>query len=97
MMSYKYYDLIRKPIITEKSTILSELNKYSFTVMPSADKSSIRNAIEHIFAVKVTKVHIMNMEGKKKRFKGRMGCRVNSKKAIVTLESGYSIDFAGVK
>ena len=90
-----HYDLIRKPIITEKTTFLSEQNKYTFRVLPSATKETIKAAIEHIFSVKVKKINILNVEGKRKRFKGREGCRSDFKKAIVTLEQNYTIDFTG--
>ena len=92
---FKHYDLIRKPIITEKTTLLSEQNKFTFKVLKAATKESVKVAIEHIFAVKVKKVNILNIDGKKKRFKGREGCRADFKKAIVTLEPNYTIDFTG--
>lgn len=94
----KYYDLIRKPIITEKSAFLTEgQNKFTFRVASSANKSCIKLAVENIFFVKVKKVHIINVLGKKKRFKGREGVRSSFKKAIVTLEKDCTIDFTGVK
>lgn len=95
MSSYKYYDLIRRPIVTEKTTLLSEQNKYSFYVDKSAEKLTVKKAIEEIFKVKVLKVNILNVKGKKKRFKGIIGQQVNRKKAIVTLEKDHTIDFAG--
>lgn len=97
MIKYKQYDLIRTPIITEKSTLLSENNKYTFKVLNKVNKLDIKKAIESIFSVKVSKVHIINIQGKVKRFKGILGSRSNYKKAIVTLDKGYSIDLAGVK
>lgn len=95
MKSYKYYDLIRNPIITEKTTILSEQNKFIFHVAGNAEKSSIKMAIEKIFQVKVKKVNVMNVKGKKTRFKGVIGRQSDKKKAIVTLEKDYNIDFTG--
>ncbi|AFB31428.1 50S ribosomal protein L23 [Rickettsia rhipicephali] len=95
MSSYKYYDLIRKPIITEKTTTLSEQNKYAFYVDKFAEKLTVKKAIEEIFTVKVKKVNILNVKGKKKRFKGIIGTQINRKKAIVTLEKDHNIDFAG--
>lgn len=95
-MIKEYYDLIKKPLITEKSTILSEQNKFSFNVSVTATKQKVKSAVEAIFDVKVKNVHIINVLGKKKRFKGRMGTRVDVKKAIVTLETGHTIDFGGV-
>ncbi len=95
MKSYKHYDLIRNPVITEKSTILSEQNKFTFHVANEAEKASVKMAIEKIFQVKVKKVNIMNVKGKRKRFKGVNGKQSDKKKAIVTLEKNYTIDFAG--
>jgi large subunit ribosomal protein L23 len=95
MKSYKHYDLIRKPIITEKTTDLSDLNKFTFEVSSTAEKPAIKAAIENIFEVKVQKVNILNVKGKHKRFKGVNGRQSDKKKAIVTLEKNYTIDFAG--
>ncbi|ABV75273.1 50S ribosomal protein L23 [Rickettsia akari str. Hartford] len=95
MSSYKYYDLIRKPIITEKTTNISEQNKYAFYVDKFAKKLTVKKAIEEIFKVKVKKVNILNVKGKKKTFKGITGTQINRKKAIVTLEKDHNIDFAG--
>ncbi|WP_367364417.1 50S ribosomal protein L23 [Candidatus Tisiphia endosymbiont of Nedyus quadrimaculatus] len=96
MKSYKHYDLIRNPVITEKSNILSEQqNKFTFHVADSAEKVSIKMAVEKIFQVKVKKVNIMNVKGKRKRFKGVNGRQSDKKKAIVTLEKDYTIDFTG--
>lgn len=95
MKNYQYYDLIRKPLITEKTTMLTEQNKFTFTVAKIGKKSSIKTAIEKIFEVKVKKVNILNVKGKTKRFKGRIGRQSDMKKAIVTLEKGYTIDLTG--
>lgn len=95
MNSYKHYDLIRAPIVTEKSTALSGQNKFTFHVATSAEKATIKIAIEKIFQVKVKKVNIMNVKGKNKRFKGIQGKQSDKKKAIVTLEKDYVIDFTG--
>lgn len=89
------YDLIKKPLITEKSTALGEQNKYVFEVIPAANKHSIKKAIEEIFEVKVKAVNMLNQKGKVKKFKGIMGRRSDVKKAIVTLEKDYTIDLAG--
>lgn len=91
----RYYDLIRRPVITEKTTFLSEMHKFTFYVDRAAKKISVKKAIEEIFKVKVKKVNILNVKGKKKRFKGINGCQSDKKKAIVTLEKDYSIDFSG--
>lgn len=95
MKSYQHYDLIRSPIITEKTTILSEQNKFTFHVASYAEKAFVKSAIEEIFAVKVKKVNIINVKGKKKRFKGINGRQSDKKKAIVTLQKDYTIDFSG--
>lgn len=89
------YDLIHKPLITEKTTILSEQNKYVFKVATCASKPLIKKAVEAIFEVKVKSVNMINQKGKVKKFKGTIGRRSDIKKAIVTLENGYNIDFTG--
>jgi large subunit ribosomal protein L23 len=94
-MKHNYYDLIRRPLITEKTTMLGEQNKYSFEVASNANKNSVKSAIEMIFGVKVSKVNIINIIGKVKRFKGRIGKQSDAKKAIVTLEKDHNIDLSG--
>lgn len=90
------HDLIRKPIITEKSTNLTEVsNKYVFEVSAEANKSNVKKAVEFVFGVKVQKVNVINQLGKTKRFKGKLGKRSDFKKAIVTLGEGDQIDFSG--
>lgn len=97
-MNLTSFDIIKEPIITEKSTILSEQNKYVFAVDKKATKNGVTKAIEEIFGVKVTKVNVTNIPGKVKRFKGRLGKRQDLKKAVVTLEKDSVIDFtSGVK
>lgn len=93
MIKAHYYDLIKKPIITEKATALSENNKYVFQVPFFANKSSIKSAITKIFEVEVKKVNIINLKGKVKRFRGHIGRQSDIKKAIVTLKPGSNIDF----
>jgi large subunit ribosomal protein L23 len=97
MKDYKHYDLVRKPIISEKTTNLAEQNKFTFEVAELATKISVKSAIEKIFEVKVKKVNILNVKGKIKRFKGVKGRQSDMKKAIVTLEKNYTIDFGGSK
>jgi large subunit ribosomal protein L23 len=98
MKDAKYYDLIRKPITTEKTTMLSEQNKFTFEVSQKATKLLVKSAIEKVFGVKVSKVNMINIQGKVKRFKGRIGRQSDIRKAIVTLEKDYTIDLsAGVK
>ena len=95
MFSYKLFDVIRRPVLTEKALRDSEeRSKYCFIVDPMADKSSVREAVEKIFAVRVTKVNILNVKGKTKVFRRVIGRRADRKKAIVTLEKGCSIDFS---
>lgn len=92
------YGVIRRPIMTEKSTMLAEAGKYVFEVASSVDKGVVRKAIESIFGVQVEKVNIMNVKGKTKRFRGRLGVRQGYKKAVITLKDGQEIDFvSGVK
>ena len=86
------YDVIRYPHITEKTTTLSQFNKYVFKVDMLASKNVIKAAISKIFNVKVKDVNTVKMKGKIKKFKGKLGKRVDFKKAIVTLEPGQQID-----
>jgi large subunit ribosomal protein L23 len=86
------YDVIVKPIITEKGTMASEHNQVVFKVALSANKTAIKSAVEKLFNVKVTAVNTLTTKGKKKMFKGRPGQRSDVKKAIVTLAAGSSID-----
>ena len=86
------YDIIRAPIITEKSTTASENNQVVFQVAKDATKPAIKHAVEQLFDVKVKAVNTLILKGKVKRFRGRPGKRNDVKKAIVTLEEGQSID-----
>lgn len=90
----RLYDVIERPVITEKSTVLSEQNKVVFKVSATADKTQIKAAVEQIFGVKVAKVNTINIEGKTKRFRGTTGKRGDVRKAVVTLAKGESIDLA---
>ncbi len=93
----KHFDVIVAPVVTEKSTTLSEMNKYVFKVKPETTKSSVREAVEAIFNVKVLKVNTINVAGKIKRTRGIIGKRSDYKKAIVTLAEGQTLDMtAGV-
>lgn len=87
------YQVIKSPMITEKSTIGRENGQYFFTVESWATKFFIKTAVEKIFNVKVKSVNTLNLKGKSLRFKGRAGVRSDVKKAIVSLQEGYSIDF----
>ena len=88
----KHYDIIRSPVITEKSTMASEYSQVVFDVAPDADKPAIKAAVEALFDVKVKAVNTLVRKGKVKRFRGIKGKRSDVKKAIVTLQDGHSID-----
>ena len=87
-----FYDLLRRPIITEKATNASENGAVVFEVSMMASKSDIKKAVEELFKVKVKGVNTLISKGKIKRFKGRLGRRKNIKKAYVMLEDGNTID-----
>jgi large subunit ribosomal protein L23 len=89
-----FYDVITRPVITEKATMLSEHNKVVFRVLPDATKTQVKQAVEALFKVKVTRVNTLITEGKQKAFRNRLGKREDFKKAIVTLEKGQSIDLS---
>ena len=88
----RHYDVIVSPVITEKATNLSELNKVVFRVSPDATKPQIKEAVERLFDVKVLAVNTLVTKGKEKVFRGRKGRRSDVKKAVVTLAEGQSID-----
>ena len=88
----QHYDLIKKPVITEKATMAQENNAFVFQVSMDATKPQIKEAIENIFSVKVKAVNTTITKGKAKKFRGRAGERSDKKKAYVTLEAGNSID-----
>ena len=90
----RHYDVVVAPVITEKSTILSENNQVVFEVAINANKSEIKDAIESLFKVKVTAVNTLRVKGKAKRFRGIPGRRKDVKKAVVTLQDGDTIDIA---
>ena len=93
----KAYQVILNPLVTEKSTQQSEYNKMVFSVPVNATKLEVKSSIEKIFSVKVKSVNTILLKGKLKRFKGVLGRRSNTKKAIVTLAPGNTIDLsAGV-
>ena len=87
-------DIIREPVVSEKSYALIEQNAYTFNVAKDATKPQIKDAIEQIFSVKVKKVNTLNRKGKRKqnRRNGTWGKRPDVKRAIVTLAEGDSID-----
>jgi large subunit ribosomal protein L23 len=86
------YDVIRKPIITEKATMASEHGAVVFEVGIDTTKPQIKEAVETLFNVKVKAVNTLRTDGKVKRFRGRLGQRNETKKAYVTLEEGNMID-----
>ena len=91
------FDVLIRPIITEKATLLMQENKYTFQVPLTANKVEIRKAVESIFNVKVEKVATIRVLGKTKRMGRTMGKRSDYKKAIVTLKAGETIElFEGV-
>ncbi len=102
-MSWKYftrarpsqermYELLRAPVITEKATYASEHNQVVFRVPMDATKPEIKAAVEGLFKVKVEAVNTLRVKGKTKRFRGRMGRRIDTKKAMIRLAEGQSID-----
>lgn len=91
------FEIVRAPVVTEKSTMGSEHNQVTFKVAKGASKPEIKLAVERLFDVKVEAVNTLVVKGKLKRFKGRIGRRSDYKKAVVTLAEGQSIDIvAGV-
>ncbi|MCH2168020.1 MAG: 50S ribosomal protein L23 [Oceanicola sp.] len=91
-MKPEYYDIVRKPVITEKATMASEANAVVFEVSIDANKPQIKEAVENLFGVKVKAVNTTITKGKTKRFRGQPGKRKDVKKAYVTLEEGNTID-----
>lgn len=87
------YDVIKRPLTTEKTTDAQVFNKFVFEVATGATKNDIRNAVETLFDVKVEGVNTAIMQGKRKRFGRTMGKRSNWKKAVVSLREGDTIDF----
>jgi len=92
MTDIKHYDTILGPVVTEKSTMVSEYNQVIFRVPLGATKPEIKAAVEGLFSVKVEAVNTIRVKGKTKRFKGVMGRRSDYKKAMVRLAEGQSID-----
>jgi len=91
------YEVLRRPLITEKSTQLQMDNKYAFEVVDTATKAQIKQAVEKAFNVKVTAVNVMTMRGKTRRIGRRQVLTQSWKKAIVTLRLGDTIElFEGV-
>ena len=94
MTDIRHYDVIVSPVITEKSTFVSENNQVIFNVARDASKPEIKAAVEALFGVKVKAVNTLLRKGKVKRFRGIVGKQSDVKKAVVTLVDGQSIDIA---
>ncbi|AQP47604.1 50S ribosomal protein L23 [Tessaracoccus aquimaris] len=88
-------DVILRPVVSEKSYNLLDDGKYTFVVAPDANKTEIKIAIETIFGVKVASVNTLNRQGKRRRTRYGYGKKVDTKRAIVTLAEGESIDIFG--
>ena len=86
------YDIVREPIVTEKSTQQSEHGQVTFRVPLTASKPDIKAAVEALYGVKVKAVNTIRSMGKTKRFQGRKGFQSDCKKAIVSLEAGSNLD-----
>jgi large subunit ribosomal protein L23 len=87
------YEVLRRPLVTEKATLLKERDKYAFEVASKATESQIKEAVEQAFEVKVSKVNVMMVPGKTRRFGRRQVTSSPWKKAIVTLAPGHKITF----
>lgn len=91
----QYYDVVRRPVVTEKSSVLQGMrNQFTFEVAKDANKSEVRKAVEALFSVKVEKVNMIAMPHKARRMFGRPGESKPWKKAVVTLKKGDTIDIA---
>ena len=94
MSKFSNYDIIRSPVVTEKSTLASEHGQIVFDVAVDATTPQIKAAVEGLFSVKVKALNTLVRKGKTKRFRGRPGVRNDVKKAVVTLVDGQSIDIS---
>ncbi len=88
----RHYEVVRRPVITEKSTLVGEHNQVIFEVARAATKPEIKAAVEALFEVKVAAVNTLVAKGKTKRWRGRPYRRSDVKKAVVTLAPGHAID-----
>ncbi len=89
-----FYDVVARPVITEKATAALEHNKVIFRIRTDVTKQQVKEAVEALFKVDVVGVNTLNSQGKTKIFRGREGKRRDFKKAIVTLAAGQSIDLS---
>ena len=94
MKKFHHLDTIISPIVTEKSTSLSEFNKIVFKVHKGSSKSSIKKSIEKIFKVNVVKINTIKLKGVTKMIRNKKTFKSGYKKAIITLKKGQSIDLA---
>ncbi len=90
--SEKLYEIIRNPLISEKSTFVSQFNYYVFKVSNDSSKLEIKQAVQNLFKVEVKSVNTLIQKGKQKRFRGKIGKRSAIKKAFVKLADGQTID-----
>jgi large subunit ribosomal protein L23 len=98
MNQERMHQILVSPHVSEKGSLLAdEQNQHVFRVLGSATKTEVKEAVEGMFKVKVEKVRILNVNGKTKRFGGRLGKRSDMRKAYVTLMADNDIDFAGAK
>ena len=86
------YEVLRRPLVTEKNTVLQAQGKYAFEVARGANKHQIKQAVEKAFKVKVTAVNVMTVPGKTRRLGKRAVLTQSWKKAVVTLKSGDKIE-----
>jgi large subunit ribosomal protein L23 len=87
------YEIVRRPLITEKATLMKEQNRYAFEVAREANKRQIKDAVEAAFKVNVVKVNVMTVPGKMRRIGKRQVLTPSWKKAVVALEAGQKIEF----
>lgn len=91
----KKFEIVRSPLVSEKSTFVSQFNHYVFKVSISSTKSEIKTAVEKLFNVKVLSVNTLVQKGKIKRFRNKIGRRIDIKKAYVKLDKNNTIDYTG--
>lgn len=97
MNKERLMQVLLSPVVSEKAAIVAEdSGQYVFRVVRDATKHEICSAVELMFDVKVDRVQVMNVKGKSKRFKQRLGKRPDWRKAYVRLQPGHEIDFGGV-
>lgn len=95
MKTERLMQIVREPKISEKATVIADkFKQFTFSVLNCATKPEIKEAVEQLFTVKVKQVTVVNVKGKRKRFRQIEGVRSDWKKAFVTLQPGYDIDFS---